>query len=63
MTSEIDMKDVYKGDGIETCKWCGDTGYMRTFTFTKISPHETPCVCKKGQEAENNKSKNNTANK
>ena len=45
----FDINDIYKGDGVTSCKWCGDTGYMHTFTFTGIIG-EALCVCKIGQE-------------
>lgn len=42
-----DISDVYKGDGINNCKWCGNTGFMRTFSFL-IFYNDAPCVCKIG---------------
>lgn len=43
-----DISDVYKGDGITTCKWCGDTGFMRSFSY-RIFYNDAPCVCKIGK--------------
>lgn len=52
-----DINDIYKGDGINTCKWCGDTGWMHTFSWSSIPEHpfvfynDAPCMCcEKGNE-------------
>lgn len=27
-----DINEIYKGDGINTCKYCGNTGWMHTWS-------------------------------
>lgn len=44
------IEDIYKGDGITSCKWCGDTGYMHTFSIAGSFYNDAPCVCKIGQK-------------
>jgi hypothetical protein len=43
-----DISEVYKGDGVTACKWCGNTGFMRTFGY-RVFYNDAPCVCKIGQ--------------
>lgn len=44
------IEDVYKGDGVTTCKWCGDTGWMHTLSNDGYFYSDAPCVCKFGDE-------------
>jgi hypothetical protein len=44
-----DTSEIYKGDGVTTCKWCGNTGMMRTFLMSGYFCNDAPCVCKIGQ--------------
>jgi hypothetical protein len=40
--------EIYKGNGRTNCKWCGDTGMMRTFGGWQFY-NDAPCICKIGQ--------------
>ena len=44
-----DISEIYKGDGITTCKWCGDTGWMHTFSNDGYFYSDAPCICALGQ--------------
>jgi len=44
------VDDIYKGDGINTCKWCGDTGMMHTFSNDGYFYNDAPCICSLGVE-------------
>jgi hypothetical protein len=53
----VDVNEIYKGDGITSCKWCGNTGWMHTFSINGFFFHDAPCFCKFGEkvwEAERN---------
>ena len=46
-----DISEIYKGDGITTCKWCGDTGWMHTWSNDGYFYSDAPCsVCDLGHE-------------
>jgi hypothetical protein len=47
---EWDTDTIYKGDGVTTCKWCGNTGWMHTFVLTGLLDNDAPCVCIIGQK-------------
>lgn len=49
------IDEIFKGDGITTCRWCGDTGYMHTYSNAGYFYHDAPCVCKIGQRILNQK--------
>jgi hypothetical protein len=54
MTGRIKViNDIYKGDGINNCRWCNDTGWMKTFGISGILYHDAPCICKIGQRVLN----------
>ena len=44
------INEIYKGDGITTCKWCGDTGWMHTFSNDGYFYFDAPCICNLGQK-------------
>ena len=46
----MDVNSIYKGDGVTTCKWCGDTGMMHTFSNDGHFYNDAPCWCKVGME-------------
>lgn len=46
-----DINEIYKGDGINTCRWCGDTGWMHTFSNDGYFYGDAPCICSLGHEA------------
>jgi hypothetical protein len=47
----ITPEEIYKGDGISTCKWCGDTGWMHTFLLDGTLLSDAPCcACKLGRK-------------
>jgi hypothetical protein len=45
-----DISEVYKGDGVTTCKWCGDTGIMHTFSNDGYFYSDSFCFCSIGWE-------------
>ena len=49
-TQAKDANDIYKGDGVNNCKWCGDTGWMHTFSNSGRFYNDAPCICKLGQK-------------
>jgi hypothetical protein len=44
------IEDIYKGDGINTCKWCGNTGWMHTYSNDGYFYFDAACFCKFGDE-------------
>ena len=47
----VDMEDGrYKGDGITTCRWCGNSGRMNTWVDKTIFKDVAYCVCKIGNK-------------
>lgn len=44
------IEEIYKGDGINTCKWCGNTGWMHTFSNDGYFYSDAPCFCSFGDK-------------
>ena len=51
------INEVYKGDGVNTCKWCGDTGWMHTFGNDGTFYFDAPCFCSIGSNILKNQGK------
>lgn len=45
-----DISEIYKGDGVSTCKWCGNTGMMHTFSNSGYFYGDSFCFCSIGDE-------------
>lgn len=57
------IEDIYKGDGITSCKWCGGTGYMHTFSTRGTFYNDAPCVCEIGRKIIDDKLKEENSGK
>lgn len=44
-----DINEIYKGDGVNTCKYCGNTGWMHTWSNDGYFYSDAPCFCKFGR--------------
>ena len=43
------VSEIYKGDGITTCRRCGNTGLMHTFSNDGYFYDDVPCICDLGR--------------